>query len=103
MCDFRRFGIRSHVIQKKNQNKVLPLSHHVQQQLTRGLDVGRTATEEYEHRRIPCAGQHVPGACTAATAAAAVAKETGDQPLLLDANEDYCRFSQRLHGLRESS
>ena len=40
----------------------------------------RHATEVYGRRRIPCALQHGPGACTAAAAA----KKTRDQPLLLD-------------------
>ena len=48
---------------------------HVQQQRTRGLEVGRAATEVYGRRRIPCAVQHGPEACSAAVAAAAKKQE----------------------------
>ena len=72
---------------------------HVQQQLTRGLEVGRAATEVYGRRRIPCAVQHGPGACTAtAAAAAAAAKKTRDQPLLLDPFASYRGQHRRAAG-----
>ena len=42
---------------------------HAQQQLTRGLEVGRAATQVYGRRRIPCEVQHGTGTCTAAATA----------------------------------
>ena len=70
----------------------------VQQQRTRGLEVGRAATEVYGRRRIPCAVQHGPGACTAVVAAAA--KETRDQPQLLDLFVSHMGQHRRAAGRR---
>ena len=59
-----------------------------QQQLTRGLEVGRTATEVDGRRRTPYEAQHGTGACTAAAAAAAAAKKAAkkarDRRLVVD-------------------